>query len=498
MEGFWNRTGKAHTIALAVAAAFLAAPHSVATFAQQQTIPTGIDPGLYSKASSGDPAAQFAIGKLYSQGKVDPQDSKQAVVWYRKAADQNYAPAENELGNLYWLGEGLVEPDLSQASAWWQRAADQGYSPAQESLGLQLETGLGVKQSYTQAAAWYRKASNGGDGVASLALARFYYWGNGIPKDHAEAARWYLMASVQGEAEADVELAEDYYTGDGVPQDFSLAASYAKQCAAGPYMEDMLGHLYYTGKGVTEDHAEAARWYLKAAEFCDATKDIDQGPAEYCESMEHIGLQYLNGDGVPQDYSQAALWLQKSAERGDSFAQESMGWMYSEGYGVPKDEKQAQMWWRKAAVQGDASAKTALDISLRLMAIGPSAYLKAVFDGWRTVPSGMTCRFTATGSPGVTTDSITANGVTYCDDSDQKEFSLLIGDYRYEVVPEYSALAYMPFTWMFYAGKETPLAKLPPGAEISVRRDGSFLYVLSAKGKELKFDIVSVGSRKSE
>ena len=276
-----------------------------------------------------------------------------------------------------------------------------------------------------------------------------------------------------------------------------MATTYAKKATeqyAYPYLEDMLGHLYYTGKGVREDHAEAAKWYLKAAEFCDAAATLENGPAEYCESMEHIGLQYLNGDGVPQDYAKAVEWLRKSAERGDSFAQESIGWIYSEGLGVPKDEKQAQLWWRKAADQGDASAKNALELSQRIMPLEPSAYQTAIFEGWKTVPSGTNCAFTAAATPGVG-DTVTANGAAYCDDSNQIQFSIIIGNYRYEVVREYSALAYMPFTWMFYAGKETPFAKLPLGTEIRARRDGSFLYIPNAKGKESKFDIVSAEPR---
>ena len=462
---------------------------------QPKSAPSGIDHALLQRASSGDPAAEYAVGKLYSLGTGVAQDRAQAVIWYQRAADQNYAPAENELGNLYLLGGG-VSANAQQAVIWWEKAADQGFPAAESSLGTSFETGHGAPQDYAQAAAWYRRAADQGDGNACLSLARLYYWGSGVERNHAESARWYLRAAQTNDEEfasqASAALAEDYYAGDGVPADFSLAAAWAEKAAPDPYSADMLGHLYYTGKGVRQDHAEAARWYLKAAETCDI---LDDRSAGYCESMEHIGLQYLGGDGVPQDYSQAIFWLRKSAELGDSFAQESMGWIYSEGLGVPKDEKQAQMWWRKAADQGDARAKTALDISSRTMAIGPSAYQTAVFDGWTTVPSGVACRFTATASPGVTTDSVAANGAAYCDDSDQKKFSVLIGDYRYEVVPEYSALAYMPFTWIFYAGKQTPLEKLPPGTEIRVRRDGSFLYILNAKGKELKFDIASVGSR---
>jgi hypothetical protein len=90
---------------------------------------------------------------------------------------------------------------------------------------------------------------------------------------------------------------------------------------------------------------------------------------------------------------------------------------------------------------------------------------------------------------------MTAYGSTECSDSSKKVFSITLGNYRYQVAPQYGALAYMPVTWIFYAGKQSPLEKLPPGAEIRIRSDGGFLYILGTNGKESKFEIVSVGPR---
>ena len=76
------------------------------------------------------------------------------------------------------------------------------------------------------------------------------------------------------------------------------AAAWAKKASeqSDPFAEDLLGHLYYIGGGVQKDYAESAKWYLKAAEFCDMTSDKS---ARYCQSMMHVGHAYLDGDGVP-------------------------------------------------------------------------------------------------------------------------------------------------------------------------------------------------------
>ena len=63
-----------------------------------------------------------------------------------KAADQNYAPALNELGCLYFNGKG-VESDLSQTLFYQKLAAAQDYTPAQVNLGYLYENGYGVEKN---------------------------------------------------------------------------------------------------------------------------------------------------------------------------------------------------------------------------------------------------------------------------------------------------------------------------------------------------------------
>jgi TPR repeat protein len=45
--------------------------------------------------------------------------------WYRKAAGQGNADAENNIGDLYENGLG-VSQDYVQAMVWYRKAADQG------------------------------------------------------------------------------------------------------------------------------------------------------------------------------------------------------------------------------------------------------------------------------------------------------------------------------------------------------------------------------------
>ena len=48
-------------------------------------------------AESGDPEAQYRIGKLYLTSDGAQRDYMKALEWFRKAAEQGYAPAEEAL-----------------------------------------------------------------------------------------------------------------------------------------------------------------------------------------------------------------------------------------------------------------------------------------------------------------------------------------------------------------------------------------------------------------
>jgi TPR repeat protein len=80
-----------------------------------------------------------------------------AVLWYRKAAERGYPPAENNLAALYWVG-------------------------------------LGVSRNQAEAVRWYRLAAEQGDTSGRANLARAYASGEGVPADFRSAYFWGLLA----------------------------------------------------------------------------------------------------------------------------------------------------------------------------------------------------------------------------------------------------------------------------------------------------------------
>ncbi len=63
---------------------------------------------------------------MYDNGDGVPQDDKEAVKWYEKAAVQGLAEAQFNLGVMYANGEGVPE-DMVTAYLWWNLAGAQGH-----------------------------------------------------------------------------------------------------------------------------------------------------------------------------------------------------------------------------------------------------------------------------------------------------------------------------------------------------------------------------------
>ena len=142
----------------------------------QALVKTGADEEAFAvlkrAADDGYAAAQVDIGELYRGGSGVKQDYAQALTWYQKAADQGYADAQYWIGWLYEYGGYGVKQDYAQAMAWYRKAADQGDTPAQFHIGWLYEHGNGVKQNVAEAKAWYQKAADQGDLFSKYGLER--------------------------------------------------------------------------------------------------------------------------------------------------------------------------------------------------------------------------------------------------------------------------------------------------------------------------------------
>ena len=190
-----------------------------------------------------DANTAYALATILMNKQGNDADKKEAISWYRKAAEQGNAEAQCALGFQYWIGE-LLEKDYAEAFKWIYRAANQGLARAQNLLGVMYAEGVGTGKNDIEAVRWYRKAAEQGDDSAQTNLATKYFDGVGVEKNDNEAIRWVYKAAEQGSVVA-----------------FSL-----------------LGWAYESGRGVKRDIDEAIKWYKKAADlgYESAKKSLDR------------------------------------------------------------------------------------------------------------------------------------------------------------------------------------------------------------------------------
>ena len=81
-------------------------------------------------ADQGDAETQALLACIYdsyldNRGEGVPKDDKEAIRWYRKAADQGYSFAQQQLSRKYEDGQGVLQ-DFVQAHAWMNLAVLNG------------------------------------------------------------------------------------------------------------------------------------------------------------------------------------------------------------------------------------------------------------------------------------------------------------------------------------------------------------------------------------
>ena len=224
-------------------------------------------------------------------------------------ADNGDAEAQNDLALRYLEGDG-VKKNARQAIVWLKRAAEQEHIEAQYNYAICLEEGTGVPMNKADALKWYRKAAEQGHADAQFAVASCYDFGEGVSQAPTEAVKWYALAAEQDHADAQYNLACCYETGTGVPQDATTAFQWFLRAAKleHPIAQDKLAWCYGEGFGTPQNLAEAVKWLRCAAE---------QGVGN---AMTHLGMCYEEGVGVSQDKALAAKWYRKARELGEEGA----------------------------------------------------------------------------------------------------------------------------------------------------------------------------------
>ena len=204
---------------------------TVENIQQAQSIYKKLFPGVAENAAKGDAASQNRLGFMYMGGKGVEKNLKEALKWYRKAAENGNTQAQLNLSAMYTFGK-VVEKDPVAAMKWLRKAAENGNPGGQDVLGAMYANGDGVEQNFGEAAKWYRKAAENGIPRAQLNLGMMYLSGKGVERDPGEAMKWLRKAAENGDSRA----------------------------------QGNIGAMYAYGEGVEKDPVEAEKWFRRAAE----------------------------------------------------------------------------------------------------------------------------------------------------------------------------------------------------------------------------------------
>ncbi len=200
---------------------------------------------LTRAGEAGLPFAQAELGVRYETGDGAPQNHREAIIWYGKAARGGSAIGA---ARLYRLGAdetpdkhgdldevrqridlahggdsqarfelGTLFTDVgahAQAMDWYRLAADQGHHRAEYQVGLSFLNGRGVGRSESGALVWFRRAVGGGVPEAMFHLGNAYRFGlGGINVSEGLALEWYENAVEDGYSPATHDVVELYLAG---------------------------------------------------------------------------------------------------------------------------------------------------------------------------------------------------------------------------------------------------------------------------------------------
>jgi len=118
-------------------------------------------------AEKGNVDAMDYLGTMYRDGKGFPQNTQNSIKWFTSASDNGSIFSQLSLGYFF-----RDNNNFDQALFWFIKAAEQNDAEAQFELGNMYLNGKGVKRNGDEAQKWFQKAASQGD---KLAIDRLNY-----------------------------------------------------------------------------------------------------------------------------------------------------------------------------------------------------------------------------------------------------------------------------------------------------------------------------------
>lgn len=304
----------------------------------------GLAFGWFQKAAEQEYAPAFGnIGDIYRKGLGVEVDNQKAVHYYKKGADWKQSGCQCRLGECYLNGMGVAS-DRNIAFSLFMESSSQSYSPAMYALYLFYLNGWVIEKNVNTAINYLKKAAKLKNAKSCYILGGYFEQGEYVDKNEQKSLKLFKESAKLGYAPAQKKLGDIYRQGllgtnESPKESFNW---YMKAAAQGiSSAQFYVGYFYESGYGVNKDVILAFEWYSKAAE--------QNNPA----ALNNLAICYEYGKGTEIDLTKAACYYEKSANLGNITAQKNLAICYKNGTGVELNPQKVFYWTLEAANNGD-------------------------------------------------------------------------------------------------------------------------------------------------
>ena len=332
-----------------------------------------------SIAEKGDGEFQYKLGLMYEKGIGVTKNSKSAVYWYEKAAENGIRNANNRIAWLYYTGKFGVDA-VDKAFELLKKHAEVGDASIQCLLANIYEYD---ECDYENAIKWYEKASEKGDGSSTHNLAILYFYGGGTEKNPEKAFELLKKAAEQGNEDSlevlenlkkdyeksknkkeepksviinededsdededwdedeDLEDDDEWYedTGEGEEETIESDNIFDEYEKVENEVKEKNQQTVKTAKGKEKELLEVFINDISSPELPEERyfKDCKNPDLAFYK----LGEMYYYGDFIQQDYYKAFRCYAKATELGNLYARRMLSFMYYYGEGVEKNYEKA-------------------------------------------------------------------------------------------------------------------------------------------------------------
>ena len=263
--------------------------------------------------ANGDALCQYKMGLMHIEGLGVKKDPLLAADYFKEAANQNFASAQVNMGQLF-----LDQGDIHTATRFFELAARNGHIEAFYHLAEINNYGIGQDRSCGMATAYYKTVAEKVESVHSSFDEANRAYDEG---DIESALVMYMMAAEQGyeSGQANVAFFLDDYKSilsldslipwkkprSSLLRNAALALIYWTRSAKQQNIDSMvkMGDYYLGGYGVEADVEKAATCYQTAAET-----------HQSAQALWNLGWIHENGLGVEQDFHLAKRFYDQALE----------------------------------------------------------------------------------------------------------------------------------------------------------------------------------------